>query len=96
MIYVLEHRGDSAHCPPNTLAAFRRAAEVQADGIECDLRVTMDGVMVFCYDETIDAASTGVGKISEMDFQTLREEDFGGWFGPRYAGEKIPILEETL
>ena len=96
MIYVLAHRGDSAHCPPNTLAAFRRAVEVQADGIECDLRVTKDGVMVICHDETIDATSTGTGKISEMDFQTLRKEDFGSWFGPQYAGEKLPTLEEML
>jgi glycerophosphoryl diester phosphodiesterase len=40
------HRGASAHEPPNTLAAFRRAIELGASGLHGELWLTADGVAV--------------------------------------------------
>ena len=40
---------------------------------------------------------TGVhGNIPDMDFDDLRQLDFGKWKSPEFAGEKIPTLEEVL
>ena len=43
---IIGHRGASAIAPENTLAAFQRAIQVGADGIEFDVRLSKDGVPV--------------------------------------------------
>src|SRR5690606_41842759 len=44
------HRGASAELPENTLPAFRRAPELGADVLECDVHATRDGVFVISHD----------------------------------------------
>jgi glycerophosphoryl diester phosphodiesterase len=44
------HRGDSAHWPENSQAAFQGAIAAGADFIETDVRLTADGVLVACHD----------------------------------------------
>ena len=43
---VMAHRGASRAEPENTVAAFRRAAEMGAEAVELDVRRTVDGVLV--------------------------------------------------
>ena len=50
----LAHRGDWRHAPENSLAAFAAALAVPAcDGLEFDVRLSADGVLVTCHDETL-------------------------------------------
>ena len=63
---VQAHRGASGYAPENTLPAFQLAVDMGADGIECDIHQTKDGVLVVCHDDTIQRTSTGSGKISEL------------------------------
>lgn len=42
---IIAHRGASRELPENTLAAFRRAAELGADGCEFDVYLHPDGVL---------------------------------------------------
>ena len=39
MIWIA-HRGESLDAPENTLAAFKLSWQRNADGIECDIRLT--------------------------------------------------------
>ncbi len=50
----IAHRGASALAPENTLAAFRRAVDDGADGIEFDVRLARDGVAVVFHDPTLN------------------------------------------
>ena len=50
---IIGHRGASAVAPENTMAAFREAIAVGADGIEFDVRLTRDGVPVVIHDSTL-------------------------------------------
>ena len=50
---LFAHRGASAHERENTLAAFGRAIELGATGIESDVWITSDGVAVLDHDGTI-------------------------------------------
>lgn len=36
------HRGASAYAPENTMVAFKKVLEMEADGIELDLQETKD------------------------------------------------------
>lgn len=50
MTQIIAHRGASVAEPENTLAAFRRAVEMGADGIELDVRRTADDRLVVHHD----------------------------------------------
>jgi glycerophosphoryl diester phosphodiesterase len=51
----LAHRGDWRHAPEDTLAAFAAALAVPGcDGLEFDVRVSLDGVHVICHDDTLE------------------------------------------
>lgn len=51
---IIAHRGASALAPENTLAAFKRAIDDGAEGIEFDVRLTRDGVPVVIHDATLE------------------------------------------
>lgn len=50
---VIAHRGASAAEAENTIAAFRRAVAMGADGVELDVRTTADGVLVVHHDAVL-------------------------------------------
>ena len=43
---IIAHRGASNLAPENTLASFRLAKELGADGFECDVQLTKDHKLV--------------------------------------------------
>ncbi len=53
-LLVIAHRGGNTDAPENTLASFKSAISHHVDGIETDLRVTKDGVVVLHHDPTIN------------------------------------------
>lgn len=93
----IAHRGASGECPENTLAAFRRALEIGVDMIEFDVHLSRDGVPVVIHDDDVRrTAGGGPGLVKDMTLAELRRLDAGAWKDPRFAGERIPTLEETL
>ena len=62
---IFAHRGasgwDKKYAPENTMPAFEKAIEMGADGIELDVQLTKDSVIVICHDERIDRTSDGIG-----------------------------------
>jgi glycerophosphoryl diester phosphodiesterase len=90
------HRGASAAAPPNTLAAFEKAVELGADGIEFDVHLSADGVPVVIHDLTVDGTTNGSGRVADLTLAQLKHLDAGSTFDPTFAGERIPTLEEVL
>ncbi len=54
-VKVIAHRGASRAERENTLAAFERAVEFGADGVELDVRLTADGALAVHHDERTEA-----------------------------------------
>ncbi len=90
------HRGASALAPENTLAAFQAAVERGCSWIETDLRLTADGVPVLLHDASVDRTTGGRGSVGGMPLAEVKRLDAGGWFAPRFRGERIPTLAEAL
>jgi glycerophosphoryl diester phosphodiesterase len=68
-----------------------------ADGVECDVRLTRDGVLVCLHDRTVDRTSNGTGVVSTMTLADLHRLDFGSWHGGEPAGVlTLEVLLETL
>jgi glycerophosphoryl diester phosphodiesterase len=93
---IIAHRGASMYAPENTLPAFELAIEQGADGIELDVRLTADGIVVVCHDQSVDRTTQGTGLIAEMSFAALRELDAGVHFDSPYKGVPVPTLEEVF
>jgi len=60
---VTGHRGASAIAPENTMAAFRLAIELGADGLEFDVQRTSDGELVVMHDAILDRTTNGTGAL---------------------------------
>lgn len=95
-VIAVGHRGTVQYAPENTIAAFERAIELGVDLLEMDIRETRDGHLVVIHDETVDRTTNGTGKVSDLTLAELQALDAGAWFAPRFKGEKVPTLEETL
>jgi glycerophosphoryl diester phosphodiesterase len=92
---VLAHRGASAYAPENTLAAFNLAFDLGADGIELDVTLTQDGVVVVIHDDTVDRTTNGHGAIKAMTLAEVKQLDASFKF-EKQRGERIPTLAEAL
>lgn len=100
---VIAHRGFSAAAPENTLPAFELALSAEADLVELDVHQTRDGVLVVLHDATLDRTTDVVSRwkrsrvpVGDVTAAELAELDAGAWFHPRYAGTRLPTLEEAL
>ena len=92
----IAHRGFSGMYPENTMLAFREAMKAGCHGIETDVQMSKDGVLVICHDELLDRTSNGTGLLKDYTYDELINFDFGIKFSPEFQGEKIPTLEELL
>ena len=93
---IIAHRGASYLAPENTLAAFRKAMEIGADGVEMDVQKTLDGGLVIHHDYIIDLHTDISGRIYDMTEGELKDLDFGSWKDAAYKDEKIATLAEAL
>ncbi|MBS4000616.1 MAG: hypothetical protein KGZ71_09050 [Desulfobulbaceae bacterium] len=92
-LLVVAHRGSSGTAPENTISAFRQALDSGAKMVEIDIQITADNKFVVYH----DFVPPGYDKrISELDFDEIKDIDIGSAYGNIYAGEKIPLLQEVL
>ncbi len=95
-LQIIAHRGYSGVYPENTLSAFQGAADIRADYFELDVQRTKDGEIVVFHDDTLNRITGREGTIADYSYDELLSMDFGAWFSPAFAGEKIPKLSEAL
>lgn len=93
---IIGHRGARAHAPENTLSGIRTAARLGARWIEVDVKLTRDSIPVLMHDDMLDRTTDGSGPVRDLDIAELRRLDAGSWFGPSFAGERVPLLDEVL
>ncbi len=70
---IFAHRGapdPAAGIGENTIAAFRRARELGADGVELDVRMTADGALAVLHDPVLP----GAGPVAELRTADLPDE----------------------
>ncbi|MBQ3151709.1 MAG: glycerophosphodiester phosphodiesterase [Clostridia bacterium] len=94
MINIIAHRGANKVAPQNTIPAFKKAIEMNADGFENDVHLTKDGIAVVCHNYDIDQTSDGTGFIADYTYEELLQFDFGSYFSEEFKDTKIPTLDE--
>ena len=93
---IVAHRGASEDEAEHTLAAYEQALADGADGLECDVRLTRDGVLVCVHDRRIDRTSSGRGVVSTLELSDLADLDFGSWHErPSTGREETPDWDRS-
>jgi glycerophosphoryl diester phosphodiesterase len=69
---VFAHRGGSALAPENTIAAFDNGLALGADGLELDVHLSRDGVVVVHHDPTLNRTTTLTGPLAARTADELR------------------------
>lgn len=101
------HRGGAALRPENTLEAFDHGLSFGADGLELDVHLSRDGVVVVHHDEALERTTDARGPVSAFTAEELERVDAGHWFTstpdlaePRYPfrgrGIGVPRLRAVL
>ena len=92
---VWAHRGASGYAPENTLAAFQKAVDLDADGVELDIQLSKDDQIVVIHDETIDRTSDGKGWVKDYTLEELRAFNYNRT-KPEYKHADIPTMREVF
>ncbi len=98
-VHLIAHRGASSTWPEHTRAAYLQAVVDGADGLECDVRLTVDGVAVCWHDATVDRTSDGAGPVSGLTLDELRRLDVLRGAAPQglgAPGEQVLTLAELV
>ena len=70
------HRGSSKKFAENTRAAYLQALRDGADGIECDVHLSNDGIVICHHDQTVNRTSESEGNVVDYTFEELKTFDF--------------------
>ncbi len=90
---LIAHRGAPRERPENTLPSFLRALELGADGIELDVHLSGDGVVVVHHDE-VPRAIAPSGRLAGRRIDSLTFDELQGFAVGGSA--LIPTLDEVL
>ncbi len=93
---MIGHRGAKSCAPENTLAGLRKAKALGCRWVEFDVRLTADSRLILSHDDRLSTTTDGRGRASALPLAAIRRCDAGIRFGPSFAGEKVPTLEEAV
>ena len=101
------HRGGAALRPENTIAAFDHGMSLGADGLEFDVHLSRDGIVVVHHDDTLERTTNGHGRLRDHTADELARLDAGyrftepnvggtATFPFRASGIGVPRLRDVL
>lgn len=92
---IIAHRGTPREHPENSLPGFRRALGYGANGIELDVHLTSDGVVVVHHDSALHAAlKSSAGPSPTLEIRDLTYDAVRAH--PLTPGVPVPTLAEVL
>lgn len=94
-VMIFAHRGNWRNSAENSIQAFQDCINEGLDGIEVDLQMTKDSVLIIMHDETLDRTTTGSGKVSDYTIDELRKLRLLNPIGVK-TRQTIPTFEQVL
>lgn len=91
----ISHRGESKDAPENTMEAFALSLERKTDGMECDIHLTKDLMLVTGHDANTLRVSGEDHIIEESTFADLQKLDVCNG-KKEYSPCRIPRFSDTL
>ena len=95
-IPIFAHRGASSFRLENTFAAFIKAKELGADGIELDLQVSNDGILVVFHDNDLKRLA-GINKmVNQCSYEELIQYKLGPRFKRLFRRDRMIAFADVL
>lgn len=95
--FIFGHRGTSEFFPENTMASFSdSASDARVDGIELDVQLTRDGKVVIAHDFDLKRTAGIDAVVTDMTWNELSKIDVGSFKDPKFADQRIPLLEDLF
>src|SRR6266852_8996415 len=100
-VQVVAHRGMGQgfvqmDAPPeNTLPAFMEGWKI-AHACELDVHLTKDGQVIVIHDDTTNRTTNASWIVRDRFAGELRSLDAGRWKSQKWAGTRLPLLEDVL
>jgi glycerophosphoryl diester phosphodiesterase len=100
--HIIAHRGGGQNYPENTLLAFFQSIEMGCKGIELDVQVTKDDVVVVYHPTDLSICTNGSGTVSSKNWDEIVTLDSGYNFEPnnnyplRGKGLTVPKFSDVL
>lgn len=94
-ITIFGHRGQSGNAPENTIPGYLRGLESGADGLEVDVSLSADKIVVMSHDRSLKRVVGLDRAVSDLPFAELRKLDFSNR-QKGYSDVRMPTLAETL
>ena len=95
-LFIYGHRGVPSHAPENTLYSFQRAFELNVHGVELDVQITKDNVLVVHHDAHLEKLTGRKTFISTLTYKELLSVDARGENFHSLEVQRIPKLEDVL
>lgn len=93
---IIGHRGVARYAPENTQAGISAAHDMGIKWIEVDAKLSKDSTVIVIHDDTLDRTTSGTGKVTEHNWDKLRQLDAGSWFGESFINTPIPTLQQII
>ncbi|MBD5197256.1 MAG: glycerophosphodiester phosphodiesterase family protein [Bacteroides sp.] len=94
-VMIFAHRGNWRNSAENSVQAYQECIDEKIDGIEIDVQMTKDSVLVIMHDDTVDRTTTGKGKVSDLTLAEIKALNLVSPIGV-VTRQKVPTLEEVF
>jgi len=91
---VIGHRGAAHYAPENTVVSVMTALFMGADGVEIDVRMTLDNRVVVIHDPDTLRTTGHELKVAESSYEEISRLEAGNSRDKKFAGEKIPLFDD--
>lgn len=93
---IIAHRGAPREAPENTIPAIERALQHGADGMEIDVLLTADDILVLSHNDELSLLTASPGRIRDLPLALLQNIDAGSHLAEQWRGTRIPTLHDVL
>lgn len=94
-VKVYAHRGASGYALENTWSAFYKAYEFGV-GIELDVQITKDDVVVVFHDDNLKRLSGKNFQIEDHNYESLKDLKIGKRWNRKFTSHSIPLAYEVF
>jgi len=100
-VYVCSHRAvhltmSNNDYPENSMTGINVAIANKIDLFECDVRNTVDGVLVLMHDPTVDRTTNGSGTLNKMYYADVKKLRLKNYTSNALTSDTIPTLKQVL
>jgi glycerophosphoryl diester phosphodiesterase len=88
------HRGARALVDENTIESITKGISFGVHMVEFDIRKTKDGKFILMHDKTIDRATSGTGRVSDLTLDEISKIKTKNGYNIPVFGEVLGLLKE--